>query len=154
MQAHTHTIFNTYCLSTATVFMRTLLNATFYIHCLSYVFMAWLLAIDITTFLRTIAVKPRSVLCMFTVHYRSEILEGICSFQSTVEFWGASGDAIEWDTVLEAGRLRVRFLMVSLEFFIDMILPGVDTASDRINTRNIYLGVKAYNITAFMCRLS
>jgi len=44
--------------------------------------------------------------------------------------------------------------MVSLEFFIDMILPGVDTASDRINTRNIYLGVKAYNITAFMCRLS
>jgi hypothetical protein len=31
---------------------------------------------------------------------------------------------VGWDTVLQAGRSRVRFPMVSLEFFIDIILPA------------------------------
>ena len=29
-----------------------------------------------------------------------------------------------WGTALQAGRSRVRFPMVSLEFFIDIILPA------------------------------
>jgi len=33
------------------------------------------------------------------------------------------GHAVDWGTALQAGRLRVRFPMVSLEFFIDTILP-------------------------------
>ena len=34
------------------------------------------------------------------------------------------GSAVGWGTALQAGRSRVRFLMVSLEFFIDIILPA------------------------------
>ena len=35
---------------------------------------------------------------------------------------GARGDAVGLGTALQAGRIRIRFLMVSLEFFIDIIL--------------------------------
>jgi len=40
--------------------------------------------------------------------------------------WGgaARGGAVGWGTALQTGRSRVRFLMVSLEFFIDIILPA------------------------------
>ena len=37
---------------------------------------------------------------------------------------GALGGAVGWGTVLQAGRSRIRFPMVSLEFFIDIILPA------------------------------
>jgi hypothetical protein len=36
----------------------------------------------------------------------------------------AHGGAIGGGTALQAGRLRVRFLVVSLEFFIEIILPA------------------------------
>jgi len=36
---------------------------------------------------------------------------------------GVRGDAVGWGTTLQAGRPRFRFPMVSLEFFIDIILP-------------------------------
>jgi len=36
----------------------------------------------------------------------------------------ARGSAVGWGTALKAGRSRVRFSMVSLEFFIDIILPA------------------------------
>jgi hypothetical protein len=36
---------------------------------------------------------------------------------------GARGRAVGCGTALQSGRSRVRFLMVSLEFFIDIILP-------------------------------
>jgi len=38
--------------------------------------------------------------------------------------WGAGGGPFGWGTALQAGRSRVRFMMVSLEFFIDIILPA------------------------------
>ena len=46
------------------------------------------------------------------------------------------GGAVGWGTALQVGRSRVRFPMVSLEFFIDIILPahydpGIDSASNR-----------------------
>jgi hypothetical protein len=54
------------------------------------------------------------------------------------DIWGAPfalgvrGGAVDWGTALHAGRLRVRFPMMSLEFFIDMavvstqpLVPGV-----------------------------
>ena len=52
---------------------------------------------------------------------------------------GACGGAVGWGTVLWAGRSWVRFLMVLLEFFIDIMTksfwphygPGVNTASNR-----------------------
>jgi len=37
---------------------------------------------------------------------------------------GARGSAVDWGTALNVGRSRVRFPMVSLEFFIDIILPA------------------------------
>ena len=40
---------------------------------------------------------------------------------------GARGSAVGWGTALKVGRSRVRFPMVSLEFSIDIILPGVDS---------------------------
>ena len=36
---------------------------------------------------------------------------------------GVRGSAVGWDTALQVGRSRVRFLMVS-DFFIDIILPA------------------------------
>jgi len=36
---------------------------------------------------------------------------------------GARGNAVGWSTALQVGRSRVWFPMVSLEFFIDIILP-------------------------------
>jgi hypothetical protein len=37
---------------------------------------------------------------------------------------GARGGAVGSDFALQAGRSRVRFPMVSLEFFIDIIFPA------------------------------
>jgi len=37
---------------------------------------------------------------------------------------GASGGALDTGTALRAGRSRVLFPMVSLKFFIDIILPA------------------------------
>jgi hypothetical protein len=37
---------------------------------------------------------------------------------------GARGGTVCWGTALQAGRSRVRFPIVSLEFFIDTILPA------------------------------
>jgi len=38
---------------------------------------------------------------------------------------GARRDAVGWGTALQAGRSRVQFPMVSLDFFIDIILPAL-----------------------------
>ena len=37
---------------------------------------------------------------------------------------GARGGAVGWGPAPQAGRLRVRFPMVSLKYFLDMILPA------------------------------
>jgi len=37
---------------------------------------------------------------------------------------GARCGAVGWDTELQPGRSRIPFPMVSLEFFIDIILPA------------------------------
>jgi len=52
------------------------------------------------------------------------------------------------NTALQAGRSRVRFPMVSLEFSIDIILPaalcpGGDSASNKNEYQGYFLGVKA-----------
>ena len=39
-------------------------------------------------------------------------------------YTGARGGAVGWGTALQAGRSRIRFPMVSLDFFIDIILPA------------------------------
>jgi hypothetical protein len=58
---------------------------------------------------------------------------------------GARGSAVGRGTALQAGRSRVQFPMVSLEFFIDIILSpaGVDSAPNRNDYQEYFMGVKA-----------
>jgi hypothetical protein len=56
----------------------------------------------------------------------------------------SEGGAVGCGTALQAGRSRVRFPMVSLEFFIRSYHgPGVDSASNRNEYQEYFLGVKA-----------
>ena len=56
-----------------------------------------------------------------------------------------SGGIVGWDTALQVGRSQVRIMMVSLEFFFDIIPPAAprSLASNRpltdVDTRNISL---------------
>jgi len=60
----------------------------------------------------------------------------------------AAGGTVGWGTALQAGSSRVRFPMVSLEFFMDKSFrphngPGVDSASNRNKYQNYFLWLKA-----------
>jgi hypothetical protein len=60
----------------------------------------------------------------------------------------ACSGALRWGTALQARRSRILFPMLSLEFFIDIILrphygPVVDSASNRNEYQEYFLGVKA-----------
>jgi len=55
---------------------------------------------------------------------------------------GTRGGAVGWGTALQAGRSRVRFPMVSLDFF-HWHGPGVDSAFNRNEYQEYYLEVKA-----------
>jgi hypothetical protein len=50
-------------------------------------------------------------------------LKCIFLFVNTLYMGHAAGGAVGWGTALQARRSRVRFPMVSLKFFIDIILP-------------------------------
>ena len=75
------------------------------------------------------------------------------------------GGTVGWGTALQVGRLRVRFPILLLEFFVDIILPGRAMALGltqpltEMSTRNIFLrgkGGRCVWLTAFifMCQLS
>jgi len=54
----------------------------------------------------------------------------------------ARGGAVGCGTALQAGRSRVRYPMVALEYFIDIILPvalGLTQPLTEMRTRNISL---------------
>jgi hypothetical protein len=68
-------------------------------------------------------------------------------FTSTKSNRGSSGGAVGWGTAIQAVRLRIRFPMVSLEFFIDIILPAAqwpwgNTASNRNKYQEYFMGGK------------
>jgi hypothetical protein len=56
----------------------------------------------------------------------SRVGNRVCTLNGgdTVPYWGARGGAFGWGTALQARRSRVRFPMVSLKFFINIILPA------------------------------
>jgi hypothetical protein len=75
--------------------------------------------------------------------YLSQISINI--FLSKSYFLGA---VVAQSVALQIGRSRVRFPMVSLEFFIDITLsaalwPWVDSASNRNEYQEYFLGVKS-----------
>ena len=47
----------------------------------------------------------------------------IANYDISLKFWGTRGGAVGWGTALQPTRSRIRFPMVSLEFYIDIILP-------------------------------
>jgi hypothetical protein len=66
-----------------------------------------------------------------SIFYNLTSFESNLKLRNTLKFFclflishGARCGAVSWGTVLQAGRSRVRFPMVSLEFFIDIILPA------------------------------
>jgi hypothetical protein len=72
---------------------------------------------------------------------------------------GARSGVLSRDTALQGGRSRVRFSIMSLEFFIDIIFrphfgPGVTQCGTEVTKRNIPWGSRTDNLTTFMCRLS
>jgi len=95
----------------------------------------------------------RTVIYCFSFSKQCSVLEvHSCTdcWQILFPLWypcGVRGGAFGWDTALQVGRSRVRFPMVSLEFFIDIILrphygPGVDSASNRNEYQEYFLGDK------------
>ena len=58
------------------------------------------------------------------------------SFKKNIHiFWmeGVRSGAVHWVTALQAGRLRVRFPMVSLELFIDLFLQSALCSGSRLS---------------------
>jgi len=57
---------------------------------------------------------------------------------------GARGGAVDWGTAPQARRSRIRFPILSLDFFIAIILPGpgVDWESNKNEYQECFLGVK------------
>jgi hypothetical protein len=58
------------------------------------------------------------------VYVHAMTREGMEVITPALHGGGARGGAVGSGTVVQAGRLRVRLPMVSLEFFIDTILPA------------------------------
>jgi hypothetical protein len=61
---------------------------------------------------------------------------------------GARGSSVGWGTALQVGRSKVRFPMVSLNFFIDIILPAAlwpwgQLSLYRNEYQEYFLGLKA-----------
>ena len=52
------------------------------------------------------------------------VITTICFIALLIDRYGPRGGAVGRGTELQAGRSRVRFTMVSLEIFIDIILPA------------------------------
>jgi hypothetical protein len=58
------------------------------------------------------------------VGFEPKILAGDARSPAKILDEGARGSAVAWGTVQQLERSRVRFPMVSLEFFFNMILPA------------------------------
>ena len=67
------------------------------------------------------------------------------NFNSYFTSNGARGSAVGWGTALQVGLSRVRFPMVSLEFFIDINIPAalLTKLLTEMSTKNISGGAKA-----------
>ena len=60
----------------------------------------------------------------YTINTLAQITQDLAEIRVCLEHSRARSGAVGWGTVLQAGRLRVRFPMVSSEFFIDITLSA------------------------------
>jgi len=80
---------------------------------------------------------PSTTNCKFHVYLKRRIITSDVSgairmvtdsshvnYRIYINYGGARGSAVRWRTALQIGSSRVRFPMMSLEFFIDIILPA------------------------------
>jgi hypothetical protein len=77
-----------------------------------------------------------------------KLMLAACNFANAPTKCGGRGGTVGCGTAILVERSIVRFLMVSLEFFIDILLPtahgtGVYSASNRNEYQIYFLGVKA-----------
>jgi len=82
----------------------------------------------------------RDVLCKTEINVRTETcIFGLCNALSIV---GARGGTLYWGTALQAGRSSVRFPIVPLAYFIDIIFPALGSTQTltEMSTRNISWG--------------
>ena len=85
--------------------------------------------------------------CVNSTAYVDKYIHYLMKSRLYLNSMGARGDAVGWGTALQARMSRVRTPMVSLEFFIDITFrlhfgPGVDSASNRNEYQEYFLGVK------------
>jgi hypothetical protein len=111
----------------------------------------------------TFSLKPRSALRLRKLQWASWFL--VIILWNNPSYSGACGGAVGWSTALQVARLRVRFPMLSLEFFHWHKLSGRTMALGstqpltEMSTRNISWGYRrpvsrADKHTTFMCRMS
>jgi hypothetical protein len=69
--------------------------------------------------------------CLWLLYLVSYFLLKTLNIPKLEQFWqrwelliGSRGSVVGWGTTIQAGRLRVRFLMRSLDFSVDLILPA------------------------------
>jgi hypothetical protein len=123
-------------------------------------FLTWWFYLDLGLYVEHFHFHVQNLLRKFV----SYILK-LCPYQVIllcIIHYGACGSTFGWGTALQVGRWRVRVPMVSLGFFIDIILPtplGLTQPLTEMRTRNLSWGCRrpvhrADNLTTFMCRLS
>ena len=94
------------------------------------------------------AVSRSARVCTEYVAHRRLSLDVLCTNVSNIMLQRGPRWHSGQGAVLQIGRSLVRFQMVSLEFFIDIILPialrpGVDSAPNRNEYQEHFLEVKA-----------
>jgi hypothetical protein len=102
-----------------------------------------------------------SVFHTFFSHNRfQQMMFALETCVGTWTLFGGRGSAVGWGTALQIGRARVQFPRVSLEFFIDIILPaalwpwGWRSLQQKWVPEQMRPVRRADNLSTFMCRLS
>jgi hypothetical protein len=128
------TLFNTQLLW-CTVHFATMIFFTFYLGYLQFTFPPFLFShirLTLSKYFLTFPICVLLVQFIIFLYANSSFIFG--KFLDPHEdYMRARGSVIGCGTMLEAGRSRVRFPMRSLDFSIDLILPGVLGPWDRLS---------------------